>query len=305
MSNVSKQMAGRKYDVGNGGASSLTVPYEILMDNIMGATGELLSFTGVPAIGSRHPVLTNLVVDHYECKERTDGGKKVLDVDVVYSPVVTETSGTGEEAQTFVVTEWGWDNGTDEKELVSDVLGKNVLNSAGDPYDNVPTVSVPAPVFTKVMKFKERQSGAMDCNCKVVAASKTIGGMSCPSNTLLCCVSEKRLYNDGDWKYQYTIQLKFKSNKVKVNGNSAVSEIGWMIAIADSGMRVIDDEGKKKIVRMLDEETGCMCQVTSPVLLDGSGKKAAEGADGNPTPYNKLYQAYEYTSIPDWFISEE
>ena len=68
--------------------------------------------------------------------------------------------------------------------------------------------------------------------------------------------------------------MRFKSNKVKINGQNAVTDIGWDVAITDAGMRELDDEGNKSLIRAVDRESGKMCTVTSAALLDGQGKKA-------------------------------
>ena len=91
-----------------------------------------------------------------------------------------------------------------------------LLNSAGDPFDSVPKVMVPAPVFTKVMKFKARQSGWASAHCKVNGAPVEIGGVEFPTGSLLCTVAEKRIIGSKDWKYQYTVRLRYKSNLVVI-----------------------------------------------------------------------------------------
>jgi hypothetical protein len=240
-------------------------------------------------------------VQTYDVQEGEGKDKQTLIVTANYAPQTTETSGTGQDAQTVAVDEWGWDDGTDEKELVTGVDGTPVLNSAGDPFESVPKIMAPAPVFTKVMKFKTRQSGRANSNCKVNSSAITVGGVSCPIGSLLCTIGEKRLIGNADWKYQYTVHLRFKSNKVKINGSGSLTDIGWDVAIADAGMREIDaDTGEKKLIRTIDKETGKMCTVASAALLNGEGAKLADEAE----PYNFRFQAYERASFPNWFYSE-
>ena len=159
MADVIKQRAGRKYTVDSNGISSLKKEFVVIQDAVMSADGEAVSFSGVPAIGSAHPNFPGLYVDSYDVQEGEGKYKQTLIVTVNYEPLTTETSGTGTDAQTVAVDEWGWDDGTDERELTSGVDGTPVLNSARDPFDSVPKISTPAPVFTKVMKFKVRQTG--------------------------------------------------------------------------------------------------------------------------------------------------
>lgn len=299
MSTTSKQKDGRKYSVGESGITTLKRDYIVIQDSIMAANGETPTFPGVPAIGSAHPVYPDLYVLTYDVQEGEGKDKQTLTVTVNYGRQETETSGEGSSAVTVAVDEWGWDDGTDEKELNSGVDGTPLLNSAGDPFDSVPKVMVPAPVFTKVMKFKARQSGWASAHCKVNGAPVEIGGVEFPTGSLLCTVAEKRIIGSKDWKYQYTVRLRYKSNLVVIEQTDPAVDIGWDVAITDTGMRAIENN-EKKLIRMIDKETGKMCQVTTPALLDGHGQKLGDGHD----PYNFRFQAYERATFPTWFYSE-
>lgn len=301
MSTASKQKAGRKYSVDSGGITTLKKDFIVVQNAVMAENGETLTFPGVPAIGSAHPSYPGLYVQSYDVQEGEGKDKQTLTVTVNYGPQTTETSGTGQDAQTVAVDEWGWDDGTDEKELVTGVDGAPVLNSAGDPFESVPKIMAPAPVFTKVMKFKTRQSGWNDVTCCVNDSPVTIGGISFPIGSLLCTVCEKRLIGNANWKYQYTVHLRYKSNVVKIGGSDTLTDIGWDVAIADAGMRERNSgTGEKKLIRAIDKETGKMCTVTSAALLDGNGAKLADEAE----PYNFRFQAYERATFPAWFYSE-
>lgn len=296
-----KQKDGRKYQVDGSGITSLKRDYIVIQDATMGADGEAISFTGVPAIGSAHPNFSGLYVQSYDVQEGTGKDKNILTVTVNYGPKTVETSGEGSSLITSRVDEWGWDDGTDERELTADVNGVPVLNSADDPFESVPKVTAPAPVFTKVVSFASRQTGWADSMCKVNSAAVTIGGKEFPIGSLLCTVAEKRIIGSSDnMKYQYTIRLRYKSNRVKVEGANTVTDIGWDVAVVDAGMRVYDGEGGKELVRVKDKETGKMCTVTSPALLNGLGGTL----DEDDEPYIFRFQAYERASFPGWFYSE-
>lgn len=258
------------------------------------------NYTGLPKVGDAHPSLTGFYCTSRDFEEGEGKAKTTVVVTVNYEPTTTETSGEGSTAVSCQVDEWGWDDGVDEKELTSGVDGTPVLNSAGDPFESVPKVSAPAPVFTKVMKFKARQSGWQNVVCCVNSSQITVGGVTCPVGSLLCTVGEKRIIGDENWKYKYTVRLRYKSNKVKIAGADSLTDIGWDVAITDAGMRELDDNGEKKIIRAIDKETGKMCTVTSAALLDGQGKKLEDGDD----PYNFRFQAYGRASFPNWFYSE-
>lgn len=258
------------------------------------------NYTGLPKVGDAHPSLKGFYCTSRDFEEGEGKAKTTVVVTVNYEPTTTETSGEGAEAVACQVDEWGWDDGTDEKELTSGVDGTPVLNSAGDPFESVPKVSAPAPVFTKVMKFKARQNGWQSVVCCVNSSQITVGGVTCPVGSLLCTVGEKRIIGDENWKYQYTVRLRYKSNKVKIACADSLTDIGWDVAITDAGMRELDENGEKKIIRAIDKETGKMCTVTSAALLDGKGKKLADDKE----PYNFRFQAYSRASFPNWFYSE-
>ena len=170
--------------------------------------------------------------------------------------------------------EWGWSDGTTSRELLRGVDNNAapVVNSAGDPFESVPTVEAPAPEFVKVVKFKTRQA-YWEYMCTINAASMTIGSVTCPPKTLLCTCCEKIIIGDKVWPYQYTIRMRYRSNPIKRDYASAEEEIGWNVAVVDAGMRELDEDGKPQLIQIVSSETGTASTVTSPELLDGTGHK--------------------------------
>lgn len=305
-----KMRDGRTWSVDEGGISSLKRKYIVILDGVTGENAEPLTFPGVPAIGSVHPLHRGLVASSYDVEEGQGSAKNTLEVTVNYKPRTYEVNNIPtEEGETVEVTSqvesWGWEAGTEEREMVDSADGKSVLNSAGDVYESVPTISVSAPTFTKVMRFQSRQAGAMNCDCKVNGSPVTIGGRDYPEGCLRCHVAEQRVFGDATWNYRYTIQLKFRSNLVRLEGNGASTDIGWDVAITDAGMRERKADGSGlKLIKAIDPETGKKCSVTSPELLDGNGYAVDRSGGIEPTPYNERYQAYERTNFPEWFYSE-
>ena len=312
MANVVIVKSGRKWKRARDGASNtISVRYQVKLDGSVAVGSEGLLIDGIPEPGDEHPTYPKLTVESVDYEEESQVGfEKILNVTVNYSRKVSELAATTQETggEKYQVDEWGWDSATEEKELLQDVEDstKPVLNSVGDPFDSVPKVSAYSPVFTKQMKFATRQS-VHDYNCKVNSSEMTVGGMTCAEGTLLCSVSEKRIFGDPDWNYSYSVQLRYKSNTVKIYGDDETSELGWDVAIADSGMRVLDpadSSGKRKvIIRVVDEETRQECPVTSPVLLDGNGNQISP-TDSDQGPRFLRFKAYARTSFPSWFTSE-
>lgn len=303
---TSQLLAGRKWTVSSKGFDDLSREYLVRLDGgaPLGPNGEIASFPGVPAIGSVHPNIGYLYADHYEVSEGSDKDKHTLRVTVKYKPqdIMDDAPSGSTEPDDSAVEEWGWSAGTEQHELVTDATGTDVLNSAGDPFDSVPTVDSPAPTFTKVIRTKTRRMGWFGYNCKVNSGSVTIGGVSFDAKTLLCAIAEQRIIGDGEWKYRYTISLKYRTNSVDIANSGSPIEIGWDVAIADTGMRQIDQQtGEKVLIRDEDPETHKMATVSSPTLLDGQGHKQTSGYNA---VHNFRFAAYETTTFPNWFYSE-
>ena len=305
MADVIRQKDGRRWSVNSGGIQTLRRKYTVEIDgNNLGADAEAVSFSGVPAIGSAHPNYSGLKVKTYDVEEGEGNEKKLLTVWVNYDTEVDETIGEGQDAVSAAVEEWGWDDGMDERELVTAVNGVALVNSAGDPFDSVPRISTPAPVFTKVIKFENQQSGWASSFCTINSSALTIGGIQCAKWTLLCTVCEKMIFGDPKYRYRYTIRLRYRSNLVKLYGSGNAQEIGWNVSITDSGMRELIADGKKVLIRARDAETGRMCAVTSPELLNGEGHALSRANGQTPVPYNAFFKAYNESSFPGWFYSK-
>jgi hypothetical protein len=301
---ATKQKTGTRYAVDQNGAADIKERYQVVLASPLLAGQLITSFPGVPAIGSEHPQRPDYYVDHYDVTQPDGAAKATLDVDVTYAATGFNVE-PGEEPVDTQVEEWGWDDGTADRELLTDVTGKPVVNSAGDPFENVPTVTAPAPTFTKVVKFKTRQS-VRQYFCKVNGQQMTIGGDSFAPGQLLCTVSERRNIGDKKWAYVYTVRLRFRSNLVKIAQAQQATDIGWDIAVTDAGMREIDDTtGGLKLIQVPSGESGEFATVTSAELLDGHGKAIARSASGAPVnPYNIKFAAYETANFPAWFTSE-
>lgn len=296
MADTSKLKDGRSWKVTNRGIKSLSRDYLVLLDDITGTNGEADSFPGVPAIGSVHPVYNYLKVLNYDVKEGAGSAKKTITVTVNYGIEETESGGSGtEEDPSFdiAVESWGWDSGTATKELTEDYSNppKKVVNSAGDPFDRVPQVEGYAPTFTKVFKSEERMAGFQALSCRVNSAAVTIGGMECAARTLLIGVAEEAIIGDVRWHYRYTVQLKYRPET-------------WDVTLIQAGMRCKDpsDKNNLKLCTVIDKETGRVCRVTSPALLDAQGYQVSP--TDQSAPYTDTFKAYPEVAVPNIFVSE-
>ena len=317
MANIVKVVPkdGTTYDVNENGATDIRLRYQVILDGPMPTTQLITAFsdgtTAIPAISSVHPARPGMYVSKYSISQPKDAAKHTLDVTVEYAATGASTDNTQDNEQDEPVEtdnqvlEWGWDDGTTTRELVQDINGDPVINSARDPFDSVPEVETPAPTFTKVIKFANRRQYARYL-CTINSMEVTIGAMKCAPYTLLCSISEKRNIGDLVWPFTYTVRLKYRTNIVKPGGENAPREIGWNVAVVDAGMREIDDTtGKLKLIQVISQETGQPATVTAPELLDGHGHAVARSASGAPAePYNLIFGAHKAMQFPEWFYSE-
>lgn len=312
--------AGTSYGVDNGGATDIRLNYQVVLSRPL-KSGELIpnstitSFsdgtTSIPLIGTVHPARPGFFVSKYDVKQPTGGDKSTLDVTVHYAAAGYTTTGGGGEPVVVdsIVEQWGWDDGTSQRDLITavDTNHTPVLNSAGDVFDSVPQIEVPAPTFTKVVRFATRKTGWFGYNCKVNTADTTIGGVTCAAGTLLCTVAESVEPSNEKWPYKYTVRLRYRSNLAEIGtgGSGGWEECGWDVVITDAGMRQLDSTtGKLKLIQVVSEETGLPATVTSSELLDGGGHAVTRTSGTTVTPFNLRFKAYEAASFPDWFTSE-
>ena len=301
-----KAKTGISYAVTDGGATDIVEKYQAILSEPLGPGELITSFSGVPAIGTVHPDRPGYYASKYEISQPDGPASKTLDITVRYSAQSWEVF-TPEQGQGISnnVEQWGWDDSTASRELVTDANNVQVLNSAGDPFDTVPTYETPAPVFTKVIRFAARQMGYFEHNCKVNAASLTIGGITFPAHTLLCTIAETIDISNENWPYKYTIRLRAQFHSAKIEGETTAEECGWDVVVCDTGMREVDDAtGRLKLIQVPSLETGNPATVTTPELLDGHGHAVVRSAEALPTPYNLRYAPYAETTFPTWFYSE-
>lgn len=291
--------AGRKYKVNDNGAEDVTKEYQLVLSAPLGIDDLPIAFSTLPALGTEHPNRRGYCVVGYDVEQPDGAARNTLNVTVRYGPLSSSTSSEG---ITETITEWGWDDSTSEVDLVTsrDNPPKDVLNSAKDPFDSAPKVSVPTPVFTKVVKRSARFAGYPDLICKVNNAAVTIGAMTCAAGTLLCTIAERILIGETRFPFEYTIKLRYRSNIVNVGDSN--QEVGWAAAVVDAGMREVDQTtGKKKLITVMSEETGREATVTSPALLDGQGHHQTSAS---ASPVILVFGAYAGATFPNWLYSE-
>lgn len=304
---------GTSYQIDDSGATNISIRFQVQLAAPMPQSEiiELFSAggTSIPPIGTVHPDRDGYYVANYDVKQAQGTAKNTLDVTVKYAARAYVTEGSGSSEYVSLIEQWGWDDGTSQKELVTaaDAAKTPVLNSAKDPFDSVPQIETPAPTFTKVVRFADRKTGWFDFNCKVNDAQVTIGGISFPAGTLLCTVAETIDIANFKWPFKYSVRLRYRSNKALIGGETAnLTECGWDAVVCDAGMREVDQQtGLLKLIQVVSAETGQLATVTSPELLNGNGQAVTRGSQASTVnPYNFRFTAYESASFPSWFYSE-
>lgn len=292
-------LPGREWSVDVNGAQTLTCKYVVPISGHL--SDPALTFSGLPAIGSKHGTFTNLFVQGYKIHEGEDSEKNRIIVDVEYAPVVKsgESEGSGD-SETYIEA-MGWRSGSVQRDFVTDaVTGEAVLNTAGQPFDSVPQVDRPSPTWYKTWKAKSRNTSYVTYVNKVNSASLTVGGHSFAAGMVRCVASdEERIFNDpAGFKYRYSIELQAVSNKVKLNGANTLTECGWHMPIVSTGTMEKTALGLMRIKVASDD--GEMVPVSAPVLLNANGHFDPSQSE----PYTVLFKAYEETSFPSVFTSE-
>jgi hypothetical protein len=305
---TAKLKDGRKWTVdATGGITGLSRRYVLVRDSIPAGTPdeEIVQAAGLPALGSAHSAKHSaLYCVGYSFEEGTEGGKRVLYCDVQYSQYSTEASESNKPPRGQAVEAHGWKSGFVQRDMLKDAqTGKALLNTAGQPFDSVPQIEIPAPVFTKVLKTKARQGSWPSFQGKVNSGAMTVGGVSCAKHALRCVQLDcERLWGDEfGYLYRYTIGLQLMQNKAVIEGGSE-QDIGWDLAIVSAGtMELRDGADVATPIKVVSAETGKEVFVTNPVLLDKDGKAMLErGAE----PYALRFSPYQEASFPGEFYSE-
>lgn len=306
---TAKLKDGRKWTVdATGGITSLSRRYVLVRDAIPAGTPaeEIVSAAGLPVLGSSHSTQhPGLYCVGYSFEEGTEGGKRLLYCDVQYSQYSTGASESNKPPRGQAVESCGWKSGFVQRDMLKDAqTGKALLNTAGQPFDSVPQIEIPSPVFSKVLKTQSRMDAWPSFQGKVNSGAMTVGGISCAKHALRCVQLDcERLWGDEfGFLYRYTIGLQLMQNNAIIEGGSTEADIGWDLAIVSAGtMELRDGADVATPIKTVSAETGKEVFVTNPVLLDKDGKAMLErGAK----PYALRFSPYQEASFPGDFYSE-
>ena len=309
MSATAELLGNRRWTVNaNGVITSLTRRYQIVRDSLPAGTSadEVATFAGLPSLRSAHTAGSALKCVGYSFEEGDINGRRVLYVDVSFSTDASEAAEANKPPRGQAVESIGWRSGSVQRDMVKDAItGKMLLNTAGQPFDSVPQIDIPSPVFTKVIKTTTRQSSWLSCYGSVNSGTMSLGGVSCAAHCVRCVqCDEERLWNDEfGFKYKYTCGFQVMKNVASIAGESE-TDIGWDLAAVSTGTMELKTVGSDEVlvpISVISKETGKEVYVSQPVLLDEDGHAQT---DSNAEPYAIRYRPYPAVTFPDAMYSE-
>ena len=185
---------------------------------------------------------------------------------------VNEAGGGPEQNPLLMPIDVSWSFRDYDRVATTDLNGKPVLNTAGDPYDPPKTINIPNQMMVVVRNEAIYQTGYANLYRNSIN-SDSFGGAS----ALFCkntAITPKNIFHqDIGWYYQVTYEFEM------LNPRNAADKYGWRSNLLDVGLRKLDVNGNLVPITLNG------IPVTSPVLLDGVGHPLAVG--GTPV-YNQF-----------------
>lgn len=274
--NIAKLIPGRSLDIdADGRVTRITRKYQILRNDPLTADN-IGDVTGLPAMRSAHPTHTRLFAIGYTINE--DGNGVRWTVDVAYARSLPVRTAVGGPADSDELAR-SWSTQDIQVDLVADALtGKPLLNSLGDPFQDVPQVARAMPVFTLRKLVTQGVAAKIALSGTVNSAAITVDGVSVVKHGGRLTVSATKIYTDPeeDDLHEVTYELAIMANPVVVG--AAVVDIGWDRAIVQQGF-YYNDGGQRSRAMEVDGETNTPRPSVGPVLLAADGSKLASGAD--------------------------
>ena len=247
------------------------------------ATGaEVIS--GLPALGDAHPIWGDLTLADYRIKEHAPG-EKIVEVVCEYNAAEEEETGGSGSQKIGRLIALDYPAYTQSGDLVTDqVSGAEVLNSAGDVFDNVPQFEA---IYTGVHFTRRLTSFPSDVLAlagTVNSVAVTAYGVSFGKRQGRLRVGVRRLFDGSSrpWELDVTIEPRhtFVESGAAFRPDSTMAEyeavpgrgydVGWDVPLLDCGFQYLDGLGNK--VRFVSvAENGEESAPQLPQLLKGDG----------------------------------
>ena len=259
-------------------------------EGVAKAEPAFLEISGLPAVGSVHPVYSGIYVVGYDTQE--DGNGTRWEISVLYG-TDSDNESDGSEGRREVIEWWTFDGVDDVRDLTTDAdTGAPVINAAGDPFASVPQVPVAQTQITLERRQTAQQTNVaslMAYNGTVNSSAITVGGISIAARTGRLTVRIKSEVS-GIYAYRVTFTIRIRERQAK-SGSSSSINVGWDEALIEQGFNYMDEPGAggTKVRAMVpDGDAGEHAPSSVPVLLAADGTKLADAG----APVVKIVRAF-------------
>lgn len=160
--------------------------------------------------------------------------------------------------------------------------GAPILNSAGEPFEQVPTIAL--PVVTYEVSRLERTFDA-DLIAAIQGRVNASAWLGFPAESVLCrAINSERTWSAdaGGWAWATTYKFAIKRSLVSLEASGIKIRPGWRLQVLDCGFRELVGG---ELVAIMDKSNA---PVAAPVNLNGSGARLP--ASG--TPVYKEFDIY-------------
>jgi len=244
-------------------------------------TPDPTKITGIPASNTPHTTFTNIFSQALHTTPHTDNaGNLTWYIDVEYARYAVEIlGGVGGFVATTLARSWGYE--TIEVPLTHDAItGKEVLNSAGDTFLSLPTVSIPMKKIILVRRESRKPSTIYQYNMTINSLAGSFLGVAVPARCGLLKITSQDNLDNTSRRYTYTYEMLVRSQQVFLTptayNSGTKTEIGWDDAFIERGLYYLVDDpanpGKKKRRRFMEE---------THVIDDEGDEVPATDEDGN------------------------
>lgn len=231
--------------------------YQVITDSAFTDEFTVLSATGLPLAGSRHPSQLGVYAMGFEAQPdgSEDGMGWVITVSYgIFDPDKTQENPLDERPRL------SWDRAQFERVVEKDTGGNAILNSAGDPFDPPVTLDDSRPVLT-ITRNEASFDTTLAESYKDCVNTDVFFGWPAGQVKVGAITAEEQW---SDYLNDTYVVVKYEFH---FNPN------GWQKSILDQGYRAKSGATRKLI--LIDGQPA-----TSPVPLDGSGAQLS--ATGTP-----------------------
>ena len=236
------------------------------------------SISGLPAGGSAHPSYPYLLRAGVTIRNQVEfQGSRVWLVDVAYAPQDPEQPGVESAVR---ILEKAWPIYEVESDLVADAsTGDPVLNSAGEPYDRVPTIKR-RYMGARVKRAEQNwPSAAAALDGTLNKTPVRILGILFSSRCARIEIDvEDTLAVGSDSRYHVTYNIVPAHNYYGTSGDPpAPLDAGFDVPLIEQGFSYLS--GGELVRATVADANGAETPTPLPVLLDASGGLLAANAD--------------------------